>query len=111
MHLTTGGDSLNNLEGQQGISQHPPVRSLWGYFPFFFSCLAFFFSLAVLVGFFLVSFLVSIDLAMGILLLLGFSISFFELNLSQPGWQVNPRSKIKTGFDTNERRKSPKNAK
>ncbi|OGP51535.1 MAG: hypothetical protein A2Y79_08470 [Deltaproteobacteria bacterium RBG_13_43_22] len=37
------------------------------YFPFFFSCLAFFFSLAVLAGFFFVSFLVSIDFAMSIL--------------------------------------------
>jgi hypothetical protein len=33
------------------------------YFSFFFSCFSFFFSLAVLLGFFFVSFLVSLDLA------------------------------------------------
>jgi len=38
------------------------------YFPFFFSCLAFFFSLAVLAGFFFASFLASIDFAISILL-------------------------------------------
>jgi hypothetical protein len=47
----------------------PVFPGLWGipilgYFPFFFSCLAFFFSLADLAGFFFSSFLESIDFAM-----------------------------------------------
>jgi hypothetical protein len=82
---------LNAFNNMGRFPEHPlrvnrgSPKSLtceWGYFPFFFSCLAFFFSLAVLVGFFLVSFLVSIDFAIRILLLLGFSISFFKLSLS-----------------------------